>query len=92
MHEWIEKDAVELDLPTEEIIGNLCRDNKLLHDKLLQTRQPQKTVTREWVEMWVQELSQDTSHLHHTVREAYLESFRELYYKMLKELGMEVVE
>jgi len=34
MHEWMEKDAVEFDLPTEEIIGALVRDNKILHDKL----------------------------------------------------------
>ncbi len=31
-HEWIENDAVEYDLPTEEIIWHLCHEN----DKLLQ--------------------------------------------------------
>ena len=34
MHEWLEKDAVLLDLPAEEIIEALARDNKLLKDKL----------------------------------------------------------
>lgn len=34
MHEWIEKDAVNFDLPTEEIIEALCRDNRLLKKKL----------------------------------------------------------
>ena len=34
MHEWLKEDAVELDLPTEEIIGALARDNELLKDKL----------------------------------------------------------
>ena len=32
MHEWIEEDAVQYDLPTEEIIQNLCEDNKFLTD------------------------------------------------------------
>nr|MBC8553713.1 hypothetical protein [Candidatus Brocadiales bacterium] len=30
MHEWMEQDAVGFDLPPEEIIEHLCRDNRLL--------------------------------------------------------------
>ena len=34
MHEWMEEDAVEFDLPTEEILGALVRDNRILRNKL----------------------------------------------------------
>ena len=33
MHEWMEQDAVGFDLPPEEIIEHLCRDNRLLQEK-----------------------------------------------------------
>ena len=52
MHEWLEKDAVLLDLPSEEIIEALARDNKLLKDKLEQ----KPGVTEEWIEEKAKEL------------------------------------
>ena len=33
MHEWMEQDAVGFDLPPEEIIEHLCRDNRLIQEK-----------------------------------------------------------
>ena len=55
MHEWVEKDAVLFDLPAEEIIEAMARDNKLLHDKLKGLTQ-KRAVTREWVETTIREL------------------------------------
>lgn len=80
MHEWMEKDAVELDLPTEEIIGNLCRDNKLLHDRLKEQLQK---VTRE---LAIDVLT-DIIDLHAEEGTGW-----EPLFEKLKELGLEVVE
>jgi hypothetical protein len=46
MHEWLEADAVRYDLPADEIIACLCRDNKELKDLLNRPH----TVTREQVD------------------------------------------
>lgn len=58
MHEWIEKDAVNFDLPTEEIIEALCRDNRLLKKKLDQ--KPEIDGMEKYVEEKAEELYGET--------------------------------
>ena len=51
MHEWVEKDAVLFDLPAEEIIEAMARDNKLLHYKLKGLTQKRRVSYDEVLEM-----------------------------------------
>lgn len=56
MHEWWEEDAVLFDLPAEEIIEAMARDNRILHDKLIKALQQKPRGSKEEVDNLIWEI------------------------------------